>query len=86
MSEVQHGLNHGKPTGRSVVVVLLITAFDTTWRIFAPLLAGLFGGLGLDQLTGKAPLFTIILLITGIVVTVWLVALQLRHVQKGKII
>lgn len=86
MSEVQHGPKPGKPTGRSVVVVLLITAFDTTWRIFAPLLAGLFGGIGLDKLTGKAPLFTIILLLVGVAVTVWLVAVQLRRVQKGRII
>ena len=67
-----------------MVAILLLTAVDTTWRMFVPTLAGLFIGLWLDSLTNRAPLFTIILLLIGVAATVGLIFQQLRHVKKGK--
>jgi len=72
------------PEKRSIVTILLLTMADTTWRMFGPTLAGLFLGLWIDSLTGKAPLFTIILLLLGVAATVGLVFQQMRNVKKGK--
>ena len=66
----------------SAPALLLVTALDTTWRIFAPTLGGVFAGLGLDALFGIAPFATIAGLVLGTILSVVLIARQLTNVRK----
>ena len=70
-------------SGMSPVQLLLLTAFDTTWRMFVPTLGGLFVGIGLDKLFNTVPTITIICLIIGASLSAFLVFSQLRRLRKG---
>ena len=69
-------------SSRSATVMIFMTALDTTWRMFTPILAGTFAGIGLDHLFSIAPIATIICLILGIVVSGLLIIRQLNNVRK----
>lgn len=66
----------------SAPMLLGMTALDTTWRAFVPVLGGVFIGIGLDDVLGIAPVATFICLILGIIVSIVLIARQLRHVKQ----
>ncbi|HBO64448.1 TPA: hypothetical protein DD425_00615 [Candidatus Saccharibacteria bacterium] len=66
----------------SPVMLIFITALDTTWRAFVPTLGGVFLGIGLDHLLGIAPVGTIICLIGGTALSILLIVKQLRDVRK----
>lgn len=71
--------------GRSTIsapMLIFLTALDTTWRAFAPILGGTFLGIGLDYLFNSAPIATIVCLIAGVVASALLIAKQLRDVRK----
>lgn len=70
--------------GTSAVQLLLLTALDTTWRMFVPTLGGLFIGIGLDKLLSTVPTITIICLVLGASLSTFLVFSQLRALKKGK--
>jgi F0F1-type ATP synthase assembly protein I len=72
------------PTKKSASLLLLATALDTTWRFFAPLLGGLFIGIGLDTVFHTAPLFVIVMLMLGIVGAGLLVRQQLKNVRSPR--
>jgi F0F1-type ATP synthase assembly protein I len=63
-------------------MLLIATALDTTWRIFVPILGGLFLGIGLDTWLGWAPVAMLTGLILGIVITILLIIRQLNEVRK----
>ena len=63
-------------------MLIFMTALDTTWRAFIPTLGGVFLGIGLDSLVGIAPVATIICLIIGTVLSILLIAKQLRDVRR----
>lgn len=71
-------------TMKSVSMLLLATALDTTWRFFGPILTGTFIGIWLDSMFHTAPIFVIILILLGIVGSGLLVAQQLRNVRNQK--
>lgn len=62
---------------------LIITALDTTWRIFVPILSGVFLGIGLDSWFGWAPVAMLTGLIVGIIITTLLIIRQLTEVRKA---
>lgn len=64
--------------------VILITSLDTTWRMFVPMLGGVFAGLGLDTLFSTKPIFTIICLVLGVVLSGTLIYRQLNNVRTPK--
>jgi len=66
----------------SAPMILVVTALDTTWRAFLPTLGGTFAGIGLDRLLGTSPWALMICLLAGTVLSVILVARQLRSVRK----
>jgi F0F1-type ATP synthase assembly protein I len=64
--------------------LLLTTIADTTWRAFVPTIGGTILGVTLDNLTGRAPLFTTIAIVLGFGTAVLLVALQIRRVRRQR--
>ena len=66
----------------SPVMLIFITALDTTWWAFVPTLGGVFLGIGLDHLLGIAPVGTIVCLIGGTALSILLIVKQLRDVRK----
>jgi hypothetical protein len=70
------------PSSISAPMLIFLTALDTTWRAFVPIIGGVFAGIGLDHLFNIAPIATIILLILGVVVSALLIVKQLRDVRK----
>jgi F0F1-type ATP synthase assembly protein I len=66
----------------SAPMILVVTALDTTWRAFLPTIGGTFAGIGLDRLLGTSPWALMICLLVGTVLSVILVARQLRAVRK----
>lgn len=65
-------------------LIIFTTALDTTWRIFVPVLGGVFAGIGLDTYLSSKPVATIICLILGTVMSGWLIARQIRAVRGSK--
>lgn len=68
-----------EPQQASPVVVLLLTAADTTWRMFLPIIGATFAGIGLDTALASKPIATIICIIVGVGLSTLLV---LRQIQK----
>ena len=66
----------------SAPMLILFTALDTTWRLFAPTLGGVFAGIGIDSVLNIAPVATIICLILGAILSLVLVVRQLNNVRK----
>ena len=63
-------------------MLLIATALDTTWRIFVPILGGVFLGIGLDTWFGWAPVAMLAGLVVGIIITTLLIIKQLRDVRR----
>lgn len=72
------------PTTYQAVIILLLTFLDTTWRAFVPTLGGTIVGILLDNATGRAPLFTTVLIIVGFATSALLITLQIRRVRKSR--
>jgi tellurite resistance protein TehA-like permease len=72
------------PTTTQAVIVLLLTVLDTTWRAFVPTIGGTILGVTLDNVTGRAPLFTTLSIILGFILAALLVVLQIRRVRKSR--
>ena len=66
----------------SPVTIILFTALDTTWRVFAPVLIAVWAGIGLDHLLNSAPVATIICLIIGAATSLLLIVRQLKNVRR----
>lgn len=60
--------------------ILLSTAADTTWRMFVPTLGGTLLGLWLDDENNTEPLYGIIGLFIGIIITAFLIRQQYKQV------
>ncbi len=73
-----------KNQSSSPAFLLITTALDTTWRMFVPIVGGLFAGIGLDQLLSIAPFATIMCLVLGVVLSGVLVVRQLSNVREAK--
>jgi hypothetical protein len=63
-------------------MLVFVTALDTTWRAFVPTLGGVFAGIGIDHLFGVAPIATIVCLVLGTILSIFLIAKQLIDVRK----
>lgn len=72
------------PMSLSAPMLIFVTALDTTWRIFLPILGGVFLGIGIDHLLNIAPIATIVLLIVGIAVSMILITKQLTAVRRPR--
>jgi F0F1-type ATP synthase assembly protein I len=70
------------PMTISPAILMLSTAFSTTWRFFLPIIIGTFAGIGLDDVFHTAPLFVIIILVISVGVSALLIAQQLRDVKR----
>ena len=66
----------------SDVLILFATVADTTWRLFIPTLGGVILGLWLDRSMQVRPIWTIIGVICGTMVSLVLVYLQLKGVKR----
>ncbi len=62
-------------------LLLFATVADTTWRLFVPTLGGVGLGLWLDHLYTTKPLATLIGVICGTIVSLYLVYRQLQGVK-----
>lgn len=62
-------------------LLLTVTALDTTWRIFLPVLLGTIGGIMLDHTWSIVPVMTIVLTAAGTAVAAWLIYRQLKAVR-----
>jgi hypothetical protein len=70
------------PPNQSAVILLLGTMADTTWRMFLPTLGGTGLGLWADNGSHTGPLWTLVGLGIGIVITSLLVRQQLTRVKQ----
>jgi len=68
----------------SAPMLLFVTALDTTWRVFAPTLGGVFIGIGLDAWLHIAPIATFACLILGTTLSVVLIARQLINIRNPR--
>ena len=68
---------------KSTAFLLLFTILDTTWRAFVPTIGGTVLGVVLDNVFNKAPLFTLIMIPIGFVISAVLIALQIKKVRKS---
>jgi len=75
---------HSPTAGKSAAILMLFTILDTTWRAFVPTIGGTFIGIGLDNLTNKAPIFTTLFIIIGFATAAFLVIMQLKRVRKTR--
>ena len=66
----------------SPVVVIFVTALDTTWRAFVPVIGGVFLGIGIDHWLSIAPVATIVCLTLGVIVSIALITKQLKSVNR----
>lgn len=66
----------------SAPLLILLTALDTTWRMFTPPLVGVFLGIWLDHLFHITPVATITGVLLGAVASMVLVVKQLRGVKR----
>lgn len=73
-----------EPSALSAPLLMFMTALDTTWRAFVPVLAGTFAGIGIDHWLNVAPIATIICLLLGVLISGLLIAQQLRNVRRTK--
>lgn len=64
------------------VLILFATVADTTWRLFVPTLGGVLLGIWMDRTTNNRPVWTIIGVICGTMVSLGLVYLQLKGVKR----
>jgi len=67
---------------QSVPMILVVTALDTTWRMFLPTIGGTFAGIGLDKWLNIAPLATIVCIILGFTLSVVLITRQLMTIRR----
>ena len=68
----------------SPMTIILMTALDTTWRAFVPTLGGVFLGIALDHVFNIAPIATIVCLLAGTALSIFLIAAQLRSVRRSQ--
>ena len=68
----------------STPALLFMTALDTTWRAFVPTLGGVFLGIALDHVFNIAPIATIVCLLAGTALSIFLIAAQLRSVRRSQ--
>lgn len=61
-----------------VAIMVFGTVADTTWRLFIPSIGGTLLGLWVDKSIDTVPIFTIIGIVTGTVLAIWLVYLQIK--------
>ena len=66
----------------SAPMLMLLTALDTTLRLFIPTIGGTFLGIGIDHLLNIAPIATIVCLILGVATSALLITIQLRTIRK----
>lgn len=75
-----------RPRGKSrqpSAVILLVTAADTTWRMFVPTLGGTVFGLWLDGQLNSEPWFSISGLALGTLLTALLIHQQYKKVNEN---
>lgn len=66
----------------SSTVLILGTVADTTWRLFVPTIGGTIIGIIIDNIYGTKPWATIIGVSVGTALSIGLIYLQIRKVQK----
>lgn len=66
----------------SAPMLMLLTALDTTWRLFIPIIGGTFLGIGIDHLFNIVPFGTVACLILGVIASGLLITKQLQDVRK----
>lgn len=67
---------------KNPALLLAMTALDTTWRTFVPVIGGVIAGVMIDNSFGLKPFGTITGLAIGTVIAVLLVKKQLEDVKK----
>lgn len=72
------------PTTATIWLVLGTLA-DTTWRLFVPSVGGTVLGLLADKNFGTTPLFIIIGVSIGFVLSVLLIVMQLKRVKNERL-
>lgn len=85
MSQSPKGKSKTTKQPQSAAILLTLTALDTTWRTFVPIIGGTIGGVAIDRSFHTTPIFTTILLIAGVVIATLLVLKQLRDVRGGTV-
>jgi len=68
---------------KSMAYLLPLTILSTTLRMFIPTIGGTIIGVTLDNLLGRAPMFTFIMISTGFVISAVLIAIQIKKVRKS---
>jgi F0F1-type ATP synthase assembly protein I len=67
----------------SAPMILVVTALDTTWRLFLPTLGGALLGIWIDTSLRTGPIITIICAILGAVLSAVLIIRQLKTVRTS---
>ncbi|NTW61573.1 AtpZ/AtpI family protein [Candidatus Saccharibacteria bacterium] len=71
----------GKPR-KSAAILLLLTAADTTWRMFVPTLGGTIVGVSMDHFFKTVPVWTAIMVVLGVMLSALLMFLQFKSLRK----
>ena len=67
---------------KSAATILVVTALDTTWRAFFPPIGGTFLGIALDKWWDTAPVATLVCIVLGAALSIFLIIRQLIAVRK----
>lgn len=68
----------------SAPMLMLLTALDTTLRLFIPVIGGTFLGIGIDHWLHIVPFGTITCLLLGVIASALLIAKQLKDIRKPR--
>lgn len=82
MSQSPKGKSKTTNQPQSAAILLTLTALDTTWRTFVPVIGGALAGVALDNTLHTPPLFTTVLIIIGVAIATLLVIKQLKNVRS----
>lgn len=80
----QHDDKKSSAPSRSLVLIMLATFGDVTWRLFVPTIGGTLLGLWADKSWHTTPWFTGIGIIVGSISAILLVRAQINMINKSR--
>lgn len=83
MRSGQHESSQPKKSTENQLLIVG-TFFDTTWRMFVPILITTLIGYGIDKAADSRPVGVLVGMVIGIILSIWLVVLQYKTVKKGQ--
>lgn len=74
--------NMSTPPPPATVYLMFATVGDTTWRLFIPTIGGTLLGLWADKSWHTTPWLTVVGIVLGSTIAIWLVYLQIKKIRE----